>query len=247
MKEWFPAMLDAPEGHTVGSSVLYWLMAFLVLPLMLSLGTINSRGQEYEIWMDIGYHVINFVCVLGLFFRYLRESFYTLRSNLKMVLGVSAIGAVLIIVIKLFCGVVAAISGNISAMHAAFGTLLTTENDVLFYATAVLEIQPLWGTLCLGILAPITVSCMLYATVFAPICTSRPWLAYLITAVMLLLQRLAMTISLFPLQEELAIFAVQLPVHMLACWTYQKTDTVWTPILLHVAVNMVIALFICLM
>ena len=247
MKKWFPAMLDAPEGYTVGSSVLYWLMAFWVLPFICSLGTINARGQEYEIWMDIGYHVINFLCVFGLFFRYLRESFYMLRANFKLVLGVSAIGAILIIVIKLLCGVVAAISGNVSAMHAAFGTLLTTENDVLFYATAVLEIQPLWGTLCLAILAPVTVSCMLYATVFAPICTSRPWLAYLITALILLLQRLAMTLSLFPLQEELAIFAVQLPVHMFACWTYQKTDTVWTPIIIHVVVNLTMALSFCLM
>lgn len=247
MKKWFPAMLDAPEGHAVGSSVLYWLIAFLVLPFMFSLGTIKTRGQEFEIWMDIGYHVVNFVCMFGLFFRYLRDSFYMLRANLKLVLGISAIGTILIIVIKLFCCIAAAISGNMSAIHAAFGTLLTTENDVLFYATAVLEKQPLWGTLCLGILAPVTVSCMLYATVFAPICTSRPWLAYLITAVILLLQRLAMTLSLFPLQEELAIFAVQLPVHMLACWTYQRTDTVWTPILIHVAVNLVMALLFCLM
>ena len=33
-------------------------------------------------------------------------------------------------------------------------------------------------------------------------------------------------------------YLVQLPVHLLACWAYQKTDNVWTPLFTLAATNL---------
>lgn len=244
MKKLFPMMLDAPETKSIVFSIPYWLFSFLILPDLLSLSTILTRGQPYEIWLEIGYHLLNFVLVLFFFFTYLRDSFIILQVHTKEVLKTAGFCAMIATFCKLAGWNLAADSGNFLYADAAAGSFLTTESDLLFFPTAVLYYQPLWGTLCLGLLTPITVSCLLYASVFAPICTSRPWLAYPVMAGSLLLIRLSFAFCLWPIKEELAIYLVQLPVHMIACWSYQKTDTVWTPILMHLFTNLVLAPFV---
>ena len=244
MKKMFPTMLDSPDTRALAFGIPYWILAFFVFPAIISLSTITSRGQDYEIWFEIGYHLLNFILVIFFFFPYLRDAFLLVQVNTKEVLGTAAVCASLIVVLKLVAWIVAVLSGSTLIAQAAFGSLLTTETDLLFYSTAVLCEQPLWGTLCLGILAPITTCCLLYASVFAPICTTRPWLAYLVMTALFLLMRLTMALCLWPMEEELAIFLVQLPVHLIACWAYEKTDTVWTPILIHILVNLAMALIV---
>ena len=33
-------------------------------------------------------------------------------------------------------------------------------------------------------------------------------------------------------------YLVQLPIHLLACWSYQKTDNPWTPLITLVIINL---------
>lgn len=33
-------------------------------------------------------------------------------------------------------------------------------------------------------------------------------------------------------------YLVQLPIHLLMCWSYQKTDNVWTPLISLAVVNL---------
>ena len=241
LKKLFPIMLDEPEAHSIATGVAYWVLAFFLCPAFLSLSTITTAHQPYYVWLEIGYHVLNFLVVFFTFFRYLKDAFFLVQVNTKQVLGTAVSCAAVIIFIKLAIWIIAAMSKNALFAQVAVGSFLTTEADLLYYSTAVLTEQPLWGTLCLILLEPFIISCLFYATAFAPICTSRPLLAYLAVTVLFLLLNLVLAFCLWSLEVQLAIYLVQLPVHLIACWAYQKTDTVWTPILIHFLTNSVLA------
>ena len=101
MKKWFPDMIEAPEDRAVTSGVPYWVFAFFLLPLLINLSTITSRGQDYEIWFEIGYHVINFVFVLIVFLPSLRDAFLMVQANTKSFLRTVFACAGVIVVIKM--------------------------------------------------------------------------------------------------------------------------------------------------
>lgn len=244
MKKLFPMMLDAPETKSLVCSIPYWILCFFIFPFLLNFATITHRGQPYEIWLEMGYHLLNFVLILFFFFTYLKDAFLMLQVHTGVILKTAAFCALGAVLLKIGFFSLAMFNKNVQFINAAFGSFLITESDLLFYSTGVIYEQPVWGTLCISLLAPVTVSCLLYASVFAPICTSRPWLAYLVMAGLLLLIRLSFAFCVWPMEEEMAIYLVQLPVHMLACWSYQKTDTVWTPILMHGFSNMIMTPFI---
>jgi membrane protease YdiL (CAAX protease family) len=42
-------------------------------------------------------------------------------------------------------------------------------------------------------------------------------------------------------------YLVHLPIHLLACWSYQKTDNVWTPILSLVTTNLLLSIVLPLL
>jgi hypothetical protein len=235
-------MLERLDTRALGG-IPYWFFCFFLFPFFIQMSTIGSSGQTYEIWLEIGYHVLNFVLVLFFFLPHLRESFLMVQVRTKEVLKTAFFCGLTLALYKIVITYILTASGNTVWANAAFGSMITNESDLLFYSTAVLGFQPLWGTLWLSLLAPVTVSCLLYASVFATTCASRPWLAYPLMAGTILLIRLSMAFCLWPLEEEMAIYVVQLPVHMLACWSYQKTDTVWTPIFLHFFSNLVLAPF----
>lgn len=247
MHEWFPMMLDEPQPHAVGTGLAYWLFAFLLLPALVSLPLVSGLGltdDGNEIWFEMGYHGINFVVMLLTFFTYLKDSLFTAWLNFKKVFATAAICAAVIIVLKLVILVLSVLTGNTLFADASFGSLLTSEADLMFFSTALIPQQPLWGTLFVVLMAPVTVSCIYYGSIFAPVCTSRPKLAYVLVALVPVLARLAMVFALWSLPQQLAIFLVQIPVHLVACWSYQKTDTIWTPILTHMLSNLVLALLL---
>ena len=241
MKKLFPMMLEAPDARATTFGTPYWLFAFFIFPYILTLSTITSRGQPYEIWLDIGYHIINFILIIIFFLPTLKEAFFMVRIHTKAILKTAGTCAAIIVILRHSSLSLFSAIGNYALADAAFGSLLTTETDLLFFSTALLGTQPLWGALCFIFLTPITTACLLYGCAFAPICTSsRPWLAYPVMAFTLLLIRLSMAFCLWPLEQELYIYAVTLPVHLLACWSYQKTDNIWTPIFVHSFANLML-------
>lgn len=243
MKKLFPTMLDKPDNRAVNFGFAYGIVCFFVLPFILGFSTMRTRGQSYEIWLEMGYHLLNFLLLLIFFLPYLRDSFLLVQVRTKIILKTALFGGMVVALYKICLPYISAYFGNITLADTAFGSYITNESDLLFYSTAVIAEEPIWGTLCMSLLTPFTVSCLFYGTIFAPACVSRPWLAYLLIAFTQLLIRLTLAFCLWPFQEEMMIYLIHLPVHLLACWSYQKTDTIWTPIFLHMTANLILAPF----
>ena len=86
---------------------------------------------------------------------------------------------------------------------------------------------PVIGILCHTVLIPISVTGLFYAPGFAPMCCRKTWLGYLILPLILLapvvFEILWRGVSAYVIPRYL----FQLPMHLIACWAYQKADTVW--------------------
>ena len=240
MKEMFPVMLDQPRDQHCIAGAAYWFFAFFLWPALLALSTIGEYYLPYAPWLETGYHGLNFLIALIIFFPYLKENFLLLQIHTKKILGTAAICAVIIVILKIAFLLISYKAENKLFAQISLGTLLSTEADLLFFPTILLYNNAIAGTISTVLFAPFTISCLLYATIFAPLCGKRPWLAYLVTSFLYLVIHLLLAFCLFPFQQEMVSFLIQLPIHLIACWSYQKTESIWTPILTHILVNLLI-------
>lgn len=242
VKKLFPKMLEKPEARTIAPGLACWFFAFFALPFIIALFSMDAGQELYGVWMDIGYHLINFVLVVACFFPYLRDNFLTVQLNTKKFFKTVALGVVAVVAIKVLMFGFSQRSFSELFFDSAFGGLLTTEADLAYYSTALIGEQPIWGTLCMVILTPVVTPCLLYACTFAPICSRRPWLAYVVMIAGFLLTRLMLIFCLWSKDQQIADFWVGLPIHLVACWTYQYTDAIWTPIVVHSISNLLLTL-----
>lgn len=66
-------------------------------------------------------------------------------------------------------------------------------------------------------------------------------------AIILAVPRAMNALTFWPLDQEVLLYLAQLPLHMIACYAYQKADTVWAPIAVHTAANLAYGLLFLLM
>jgi len=239
MKLKIPTWIDPPKSSSVAAGISYWFFAFLCIPFLILLILSGPDSSSQHAWIDIAYHGINFLAALVIFFPYLKESAFTLRFEWKKCLITAVICAVAVTAVKIAISLLSIFLDNWLLFALSDGMLITTEAELLLLPTTLAVEQPIWGTLCLVLLTPLTVSCLFYACIFAPICSNRPWLAYIVTIVTLFIPRLLLVFCFWSFKEQIIIYLVQLPVHMLACLAYHKTNTIWTPIAVHVISNLI--------
>lgn len=242
MDKMFPMMIDRPLKRTAVSGISYWFFAFLVIPAVLTAAVSDGQSQAYTVGLELGYHVLNFLVAVFFFRRYMKDNFMNVQIAPKKVLSTMGICAAVIIVLRVGLLRFFLHAEDFEIANLLLNQLPTVEMEFLLTPALLLSTEPVWGTICIVILAPVAISCLLYGCVFAMVCVDRPRLAYLATAGMFLLQHVAMIIAWHSWQEHLTLFLIQLPVHMIACWSYQKTDTIWTPIGVHMLANLVLSL-----
>lgn len=244
MKKLFPHMFERPENGTIVSGAMYWFVCYVLIPFVTTVMLVGFYGNtSVASGVDLGCFALNFVAIGGLFFQYLRDSFLTVRINTRKFLFTTLITAAIIVILVIHTVFV----GYILGMPMAFSVYPITETSVLTTSAVAVLKHPVAGMVCTVLLAPVTVSCMYYATVFAPICNNRPWLAYLVMALTLLIPRIFNIWWLDDADYELWTYFLHLPIHLLACWSYQKTNTVWTPISVLSLSNLASGLLILLL
>lgn len=247
MQKNFPTMLDRPETPQVIISVIYCLLAFFSLPfimLLLMQGSFDNDAVRSGI--EIAYHVINFLVAVFVYREYLGESFLNVQIDVKNFLKTVGICVALMFALAWTMFRFFTALGSEMMLTAAMGILPLAEVDLFTLSSWLVLTNPIIGTICLVILAPFTISCLFYSTVFAPICCNRPWLAYLVVALLIAFPRICNGMTYWNPTEELVLYLVQLPMHLMACWSYQKTDTVWAPIAVHASANLLASLLVLL-
>lgn len=243
MNKHFPPMFDCPEKPTIFAGLFYCLLSFFSLPFLMSLLQFASgKTAALHYGYELAFHLINFLMTVALFRGYLSDSFLQVQIDARKVLSTAAVGLLIIEVWLVLAMAGYLLFRSYYCYITLFYALPIAELDVFAFTSRLVCDRPILGTLCTVVLTPVTTACLLYATGFAPAANRKPWLAYLVVALVLLFPRACNAFNFNDLSTELLLYLAQLPIHWVACWTYQKTDTVWAPIFTLAGVNLLYCL-----
>lgn len=228
MKKLFPSMCSKPEKITVFSIIPCWPWVFVLLPMFMPfLGLGLWEQVEISSWLEIGYHAANGILMLLVIRTYLAEEWYMVTTDVRyylkhiaLTVGLMA-GAELVLLGGLFlCGF---------PIKYLLEWLPVVEMSVSHTPLLLVSLEPIFGTIALSVFVPISICALFYCFGFAPVCYKKPWLAYLCIAVIALIPPVIDILWRGNAVFVLCGYFVHLPIHLLACWSYQKTDNVWTP------------------
>lgn len=238
-------MLDQPDKYAVGGAAAYGLFSYVLIPFVLFWVSFGFNGDpNFRFIGQLVHHGINFLMTLWLFREYLVDAFLTVQTEIRTVLrAVAQSSAEMVIYYVGLWSVLPAFSKHFW-IDLLYGAMPIGEVDVLMFGLDFIYVSPLMGSLVFILLTPITTTCLYYAMGFAPVCYKKPWLAYVVVALVLAVPRVINSVLFWGMGQELAIYLGQLPIHILACKAYQKCDTVWAPIFCLTAANLLACVFL---
>lgn len=241
MVKLFPTMTSRPEPGYPFFIFAYWVIAFIGLPLLSPILAVAFGGTITEyFWTECVYYIINAAVLFFIMREYLIDGFLEVQINPKAIfLTVAAtVGMMLISII------VSALALAVFSYSPWYilDSLPLVEMTVLVSPGRLVVEHPLIATLLLSVVVPFGICGLFYVPGFAPICCKKPWLAYLVMIFVLFLPVLFDILWRGEPWHVLLIFAIRLPIHLLACWSYQKTDCIWTAIFSVGAVNLIMSL-----
>ena len=240
-------MLDQPDKYAVGGAAAYGLFSYVLIPFVLFWVAFGFNGDpNFRFVGQLVHHGINFLVAVSLYREYLRDAFITVQMETRTVIRtVVRSAAEMVVYFVGLWSVLPAFGGQFwSAL--LLGTLPIGEVDLLMFTSDFLYVSPIVGSLVLILLTPVTTTCLYYAMGFAPVCYKKPWLAYVVVALVLSIPRVINSVLFWGSLQESAIYLGQLPIHLLACRAYQKCDSVWAPIFSLMAANLMACVFLVL-
>lgn len=238
MSKLFPQMYDSPESVQVVGGLSYCSVAFVVLPFTLSLFFFDRTSAPIYPLVEAFYQIVNFGCLLFIYRSYLADSWIHVGVAAKKVMGI-ALSAVAILAAIYAVLAYAGICGTSESSWIAFmGVLPMTGIEMMMLPSQFVLESGILAVLVLVFLGPITTACLYYATAFAPLCSAGHRLAaYLAVAGITAVPRFITYFTVWGGWKELPLYLAQLPIHLIACWTYQKANTIWAPIFTHAIAN----------
>ena len=239
MSKLFPPMYSKPGKSRTFALIPCWLWVFVLVPMFMPFFGLGLWEQyEISVWLEIGYHVVNGVAMLLLMRPYLKEEWFMVTTDVPFYLKHVAL------TVGLIAGAEALLLGglywgglSIPCMHM-LENLPVVEMSVSHTPLFVIDLEPVFGTIALSVFAPVSVCILFYCLGFAPVCNKKPWLAYLCMAFLTLIPSVIDILWRGEAEFVLCGYLVRLPVHLLACWSYQKTDNVWTPMVSLAVTNL---------
>jgi len=231
MKRFFPIMNDDTEKGMHFALLAYWIFAFGVMPSWMPLfGDGFWDNLPVISWFEIAYHVLNGVVIVIMLKTYLKDSFFNVQMDPKGFLKIVCLSALVMLVL-------------VAGLYYFFGDVIVdfypiSEMTVALTTGYLVEVQPIFGTICCSLFTPFAVVGLFYASGFAPVCRHNRWLGYVVVTVLLALPCVFDILWRGQAGYVVTTFALQLPMHWIACWTYQKADTIWAPIVTLAVFNL---------
>jgi hypothetical protein len=168
MEKHFPRMMNSPEKGTGFAAFVYGMACFFSVPYLLLL-FMHQMMYDAQVmcWVEIGYHVLNFIVVISLYRQYLADSVFEAKLDWKRNAEIVAICAIVIVGFYIaLMQIFPLISGREMALVLE-SMLPMTEMDLFWSGTSVVVTNPLWGTLCMVLITPFVTVLIYYASGFA--------------------------------------------------------------------------------
>ena len=206
-----------------------WVVIFLVIPAWLPLiGAGLWENKTALAWIEVAFLALISIVMLLVMKEHLSDAFLGLQIDCKKILKTSAIALVLMAAWYVISAEVLELL-NIDIMLLVDVYPIAPTN-ILMLPGSVVDSSPVFGLLCMTLLVPFGVCGMFYASAFAPVCIRNTWAGYLVMAGVALVAAFIDGFWYWGYSLALITFMLRLPMHLFACWSYQKTDNVWAPI-----------------
>lgn len=229
--------IDCPDNSNVVTSICYGVVSLVVAPYLLSFFSLGFElDRNAQAWVQFVYYIINCVAMVIIFREYLQDTFFYIRMDFRSFIPRVADGTVLMLIVS---AVIYGIGYRIENPLIMQGIIPTVEIDLLALPSVLMDQQPIVAVFCLVLVTPVTTSLLYYATGFASTFNRSSVRAYIQMALILAIPNIVNGLTFWPWEEEMILYLVQLPIHLLACYTYQKADSIWAPIATHMIVNLV--------
>lgn len=237
MEKFFPSMHSKPEKIQIFALIPGWIWVFVLFPMFMpfvGLGIWNQKTMS--VWLDIVYHAANGLLMLFLMSSYLKEDWFMVTTDFRFYLKHIALTVGMVAVVEV--ALLDTLHRSGVDVRYMLENLPMVEMSVSHTPLLLIAIEPILGPITLSVFAPISICALFYCFGFAPVCYHKPWLAYLCIAVITLIPPIIDILWRDEAARVLGGYLVQLPIHLLMCWSYQKTDNVWTPLVSLAAVNL---------
>lgn len=226
--------LIAPYKKEQIIGVFCWVAYLFGIPALLTyllmLGGVDVTTRHGYSVLQIADFVSIFIVIVLFFRNFFWRSLAPLRGQVGRLVSTVAFGFLayyllmnLVVYLIYIIGITPENRNN-----ETIETLLTENSIPMFFCTV--------------LLAPVTEECLVRGVVFAPLCRHRPWLAYLVTVPLFAFLHIFSYIG----QQSAVLLAISflqyLPAGFVFGWAYQRTGSIYGPLLLHCAINLIASL-----
>lgn len=207
--------------------LIYIALQLLVLPLALTWGNWLLGSPLSVTSLNFVFFAFNFIVITVVYRDFLLKNIKILIQNPWRVLRFAGAGLMLYWIAAFAVGLL------ISSVHPDFSNAndisisqMTKENYTLMSIGTVLLVPVVEETLYRGV-------------VFGGIYPKSRVLAYVVSIAVFSIIHILGYIRVYTPIELLLSFVQYLPAGICLAWTYEKSDSIWAPILIHIAVNQV--------
>lgn len=216
-----------------GMSRLEIILAFVWFPFHWFIVPAAATVAVIIITVSYDAVLIEFICKLAdvvyLFIvlrRYLRRAFDGFLDNLKHSFSSAGIAYVIIYVLSIFATF---------AVNMIIGDAEANPNEE---AWSQLQLDnPAMILVITVVLAPIGEECMFRGALFGTLRRKSRWLAYAVTVVVFSSAHVIQYVVLYG-DWSMTVYLLQyIPMAIGLAWCYERSGTIWSPIILHVGIN----------
>lgn len=238
--------LDAPEAQNVAATLIVGFFIFFSGTFMITLlGIGMEENRLFLSWIDIGFHLLCLVVIVPLMREFLSLSWMTVGSDQKTAISRSVLIGIIVLVYATMLPQIPLPEALEPYRWCSESAMPLLTHDLNNTSAYFVQLNPVFGTICAVLVAPLVTCCLFYATAFAKGYNVRPWLGYVLLAAATLFVPIATGIFGWWIPEQqFAMWAVRMPVHLLYCKLYADTDNIWMPILTQAVVNLIACLIV---
>ena len=206
---------------------IYLLVSNLVLPTLIVQICKWLALPLSEAMLNIVYAIINFVFVLVIFWRFLLDSFKKLLSTPWHSLRYAALGFLIYYGLTLLLShIILWISPSFFNVNDAAIGELSQENYSLM-------------AFCVIFLVPVAEEVFYRGLLFQGLQHKNRGLAYLVSVFIFAAVHVFSYIGMYDWLTLLLCFVQYLPAGLAMAWAYEKSDTIFAPILIHITINQI--------
>jgi len=206
---------------------IYWLVSLFVLPTVLTLILVLLGQPVSDSTLNLVYFFVNFLAVLGIFYRFLWESLKAAANKPLKCLIVAVVG---------YIGYFAAMWVVALAITAIEPDFSNVNDNAILGMMGEHTAFMVFGTV---FLVPITEETLYRGLLFQSLHKKNRWVAYGVSVFVFAAVHVVGYIGFFDPLTLLLCFIQYLPAGIILALAYEKTDTIITPILIHIFINLI--------